>query len=69
MMPTNLQAVTVADMLRAVVEWSCCCANALYCSRELQVFVGGCCYQSSRATRRSQLSWSSIVVTSSPRLA
>jgi hypothetical protein len=28
MVPTNLQAVTVADMLGAVVEWSCC-ANAL----------------------------------------
>ena len=34
MVPTNLQAVTVADMLGAVVEWSCS-ANALCYCREL----------------------------------
>jgi hypothetical protein len=61
MVPTNLQAVTKADMLRAVLEWSCQCF--------VGVIAGSCscmCLlvgldQSSRAMR---LSWSSIVVTS-----
>jgi hypothetical protein len=34
MVPTNLQAVTKADMLRGVLEWSCQCFVGKYC-REL----------------------------------
>jgi hypothetical protein len=72
MVPTNLQAVTVADMLQlcwsgAAVPMLCDIAGS--CSYSCRcVYVGGSWYRSSRATRRSQLSWSSVV-TSSPRLA
>jgi hypothetical protein len=72
MVPTNLQAVTVADMLqlcwsRAAVPMLCDIAGS--CSYSCRcVYVGGSWYRSSRATRRSQSSWSSVV-TSSPRLA
>jgi hypothetical protein len=60
MVPTNLQAVTVADMLGAMLRWSCQCF--------VGVIAGSCsccrCLVVGLAISQCALSWSSILVTS-----